>query len=333
MQPRDLSPAPPRARRPLLAGMRGGATWLGCALLAVCALLLAACGEPAPAARPARQRPEVWTSFYPTTWMVTRIAGGLVDVRCPVPDGEDPKLWQPPTEVLAGYQQADLVVLNGAGFERWASTASLPVARLVDSARDLAPGLLQHEGGGAAHRHGDGPAHVHEGVDGHTWLDPQRARTQARAVHAGLLRLLPQHEAALAQGLARLEADLEALESSLRALGAQPAGTWIYASHPAYDYLAQRMGWRVANLDLDPEALPSDEQVAAIRASLDTRPGRVLVWEAEPLPAAAERLQRELGLASVVVEPCEAARAGDGPDGYLERWKANVARLAPAFAR
>lgn len=317
----------PCPRRAPMRPLRGTALLLAC--------LLAACGE-APqgggAAPAARSRPEVWTTFYPTTWMVTRIAGDLVDVRCPVPGDEDPKLWQPSREVLAGYQQADLVVLNGAGFERWAATASLPVARLVDSARELAPGLLQHAGG-TAHSHGDGPAHVHEGVDGHTWLDPQRARTQARAVHAGLRRLLPQHEAALAQGLARLEADLEGLEAALRALGPQPQGQWFYGSHPAYNYLAQRMGWRVENLDLDPEALPSDEQVAAIRQSLAARPGKVLLWEAEPLPAAAERLQRELGLASVVVEPCEAARAGDGPDGYLVRWKANVARLAPAFAR
>lgn len=306
------------------------APWLACT-----ALLLGACGDtPQAGSRPAatRSRPEVWTSFYPTTWMVTRIAGSLVDVRCPVPPDEDPKLWQPSREALSGFQQADLVVLNGAGFERWAATASLPVARLVDSARELAPGLLQHAGG-TVHSHGSGPAHVHEGVDGHTWLDPQRARTQARAVHAGLLRLLPQHEAALAQGLARLEADLEGLEAALRALGPQPAGQWLYASHPAYNYLAQRMGWRVENLDLDPEALPTDAQVAAIRQSLAGRPGTVLMWEAEPLPAAAERLERELGLTSVVVEPCEAVGAGDGPDGYLVRWQANVARLAPAFAR
>ncbi|MFM8979603.1 MAG: metal ABC transporter substrate-binding protein [Planctomycetia bacterium] len=299
------------------------------------ALLLAACGGEAPsqgAARTARSRPEVWTSFYPTTWMVTRIAGDLVDVRCPLPPDEDPKLWQPSDEVLSGYQQADLVVLNGAGFERWADTASLPVARRVDSARPLAAGLLQHAGG-AVHSHGSGPAHVHEGVDPHTWLDPQRARQQAGAIHAGLLRLLPQHEAALAQGLARLESDLQGLEAALRALGPQPAGQWLYASHPAYNYLAQRMGWRVENLDLDPGALPSDAEVAALREALARHPGKVLLWESEPLPAAAERLERELGLASVVVEPCEAPRAGDGPDGYLERWRANVARLAPAFAR
>ena len=141
-------------------------------LLLACALALVGCGEKpsAPPAPVTRAVPEVWTSFYPTTWMTRRIAGDLVKVVCPLPADEDAIFWQPDTAALQGYQAADLVVLNGAELEKWALTASLPSARVVDSAKAFEKEFVRFDAG-QTHAHGGGAAHTHEGIDGHTWLD------------------------------------------------------------------------------------------------------------------------------------------------------------------
>lgn len=301
-------------------------------LLLACALALVGCGEKpsAPPAPVTRAVPEVWTSFYPTTWMTRRIAGDLVKVVCPLPADEDAIFWQPDTAALQGYQAADLVVLNGAELEKWALTASLPSARVVDSAKAFEKEFVRFDAG-QTHAHGGGAAHTHEGIDGHTWLDPKRAVQQAQAIHAGLVRILPQRRAALDQGLAALTRDLEALDKDLAALGAQPDGTWLYASHPAYNYMARRYAWRVVNLDLDPEAMPDDATFADVKARLEEKPGAHLLWESTPLPAIAERFQNELRLASLTVEPCETESDPKDPDGYLTRWKKNLEQLRQAF--
>lgn len=292
---------------------------------------LPACGEraAAPPAPPPRAKPEVWTTFYPTTWLTRRIAGDLVDVVCPLPDDEDAIFWQPDAKALAGYQRADLIIVNGAEFEKWVGTASLPTTRLVDTAKSFEAHFVRFEGA-STHSHGPGAAHTHEGVDGHTWLDPRNMLEQAQAIHRGLSRLLPAKQAELDKGLAGVAEAMEGLDGGLKALGKLPEGRHLYASHPAYNYLSRRYGWRIVNLDLDPEAMPSDEAFAAVKATLATQPGTHLLWEATPLPEIAARFAQELGLVSLVVEPCEtpSVPARD----YLERWKTNLENLARAFA-
>jgi zinc transport system substrate-binding protein len=306
-------------------------TVLALSLAALLPLGLAGCGgKDEPKAPPARATPEVWTTFYPTTWMTRRLAGLDAKVVCPLPADEDPIFWKPSDADLKGYQAADLVIVNGAEFEKWVAGASLPLARVVDTAAAFKADWVRFEHA-QTHSHGGGAAHTHQGLDGHTWLDPQLAVKQARAIHAGLSRLLPAKRAALDERLAALVRDLDGLDAALKALGTQPEGS-LYASHPAYNYLAKRYGWRVVNLDLDPEAMPEEAALADLKAKLAKAPGAFLLWESTPQPAIAERLAKEHGLTSLTVEPCETETDAKDADGYLTRWKQNVEQLKRAFA-
>src|SRR5262245_27092626 len=192
------------------------------------------------APRAGRAVPEVWTSFYPTTYLTERIAGrlggDLVKVVCPMPQDADPAFWQPDAATLEGYQKADLVVVNGAHFEAWVETASLPTTRVVDTAAGFANRWIKLEGS-LTHSHGPGPAHTHGGTDGHTWVDPLNAKEQADAIRRALVRLLPAKAAAIDANFAALAKDLDALDAAFRALGKLPEGRSLYASHPAWNYL------------------------------------------------------------------------------------------------
>lgn len=293
----------------------------------VVALGLAACSERP--TTPTAQAPYVLASFYPLTYFAKRIAQDTVDIGCPLPEGADPVFWQPDRQEITSLQGAALILVNGASFEHWVDKVSLPESRLVDTSRGFDARFLKFET--VTHSHGAGGAHTHEGTDGHTWLDPHNAKLQSQAIHDAFVKVWPQHATRFAAGLSALHQDLDALDQELQALTGKLGDAGLLASHPAYNYLAARYGWKLTNLTLDPEGEPSDADREAIAKALAPRK-TVLLWEVEPKAAMLAEVEA-LGLRSVVFSPCESlpkARAEAGED-YLSVMRGNLARLQAAL--
>ncbi len=275
---------------------------------------------------------QIYTTFYPTTYFTERIAGDRVDVVCPLPADADPIFWMPPTETIEAYQGADLIVINGAGFEKWVAKVSLPEAILVDSAKPLEANLLKFKDA-VTHSHAADAHHSHEGVDGHTWLDPAHAKVQADQICKALQTRLPEFADEFQENYAALAVDLDALDRALRELSELLAEQHVLASHPAYEYVVDRYGWNLTSLDLDPAAMPTDAQIAEIEEILASKPARVILWESDPTEEIAQRFESELELTSVTFSPCEqldeTSRAA-GKD-YLAVMADNIERLTAAL--
>lgn len=298
--------------------------------------MITGCGQNPGATPPADAgAPVVYTTFYPTTYFTERIVQGSVPVTCPLPDDEDPIFWRPDVEVIGAYQQATVIVINGASFERWVAMTSLPESRIVDTAAGFAPGELATFDT-VTHSHGPAGDHTHDGVDGHFWLDPLLAKRQTQAIEEGLARALPQHATMFKAGRTALDADLETLAARLAALAPRLQGVRVFCSHPAYNYLARRHGWKVTNLDLDPAQEPTDAQWNEIAALAGEHAGpAIMLWESAPLPSTMARLEDQHGIASVLfstAETLDAARRTAGAD-YLSIMNENIDRLEAALPR
>jgi zinc transport system substrate-binding protein len=178
--------------------------------------------------------------------------------------------------VLARFQRARLVVVNGAGFEKWVAGVSLPSSRLVDTAAGFASEFLTNTG--PSHRHGAAGEHSHAGIDGHTWMDPLLAIRQCQAIGQALERCLPSHRDRFAANLVALTADLRALDRRFAALAPRLSECLILCSHGAYDYLVKRHGIPVTNLDLDPETPLNVADLAALRERFGADARRRLLW-------------------------------------------------------
>ena len=59
------------------------------------------------------ERLTVYVVNYPLQYFAERIAGDQATVVFPAPPDEDPAFWTPDVSTIAGYQQADLILLNG----------------------------------------------------------------------------------------------------------------------------------------------------------------------------------------------------------------------------
>lgn len=264
-------------------------------------LWLAACTErPTPVESNSSGKFRVYTTFYPTTDFTTRIVGGVAEVVCPLPDGEDPIFWQPSRAAVMAYQQADLIILNGAELEKWVPTVSLPLSRVVDSAASFREHFIRYDS--ATHNHGLKGEHAHVGVDGHTWLDPVNAKAQARAILNALIQRMPDHEHEFQENHGALALDLDDLDERWRRLAPELAKAEIFASHPAYNYLAARYSLQIINLDIDPEG--ETEQLSILPREVSASKRRILLWESHPAIQVADEARR-LGFINVVLSPCE----------------------------
>lgn len=274
----------------------------------------------------AGEPPLVYASNYPLAYFAERIAGERVRVVLPMPPGEDPAFWRPDAAAIAAMQGADLIVLNGAGYESWLRGVSLPRRTLVDTAAGFRDRFIPIQDA-ATHSHGSSGEHSHAGTAFTTWLDPTLAIEQARAVRDALARLLPGEGEGLDTGLASLEADLMQLDADIAAVVAGDPGRPLIASHPVYQYLARRYGLNLRSVQWEPDAVAPDAQWVAFGGSLGAHPARWMLWEGEPAAENRRQLER-FGVGSAVFAP-----GGNRPEtgDYLDLMGGNVAELRRVF--
>lgn len=292
------------------------------------ALFLAACGPSSTPtdAVPKREGPlAVAALSFPAGWLAEQVGGERVVVTQIQPADVDAITWQPPAEVITGAQGADALVANGAGFEAWTKTATLPGRKLILSAK----GLDLIVGEGKTHSHGKDGEHSHGAIDPHTWADPLLFTAQAEQVHAGFVRLDPQGKATYDSQLAAVRTTLGELDAAYRSTLAPLRGKPLASNHPAYAYIARQYGLDLTAFDFDPEEPVS----AAARAAFDAWAANaaeapVLIWESAPSGAVVASFPD--GVRHVVVDPLETPATG--AYDYVAQTKANLAvwaQLAP----
>jgi putative ABC transport system permease protein len=280
----------------------------------------------APHSLPAAARKRVAVVNYPLKYFTQRIAGDRVEIVFPVPRTEDPAFWKPTEEDIRQYQQADIILLNGAEYEKWLPAAVLPLAKQVVTSQSFADRYVTN-GEVVTHSHGPQGMHSHGLIDFNTWMDPQQAILQAQAVHDELVRLVPEAAKEFNANLETLKKDLADLDRALEAVSSRLGKAPLLGSHPVYQYAARRFGWNLQMVHWEPDEMPSEAEWKKFAELHARHPAKVMLWEEDPLPEVVNRL-RGMGIQPVAFETCANAPAsGD----YISAMKANAARFDAAI--
>lgn len=300
-------------------------------LLLLPLLILSAC-KPAPVApspgTAARSgRPQVYVANYPLKYFAERLAGNAVDVKFPAPGDEDPAFWQPDDAAISAYQSADLILMNGAAYSKWAEKVTLPQSKLVDTAASFKAQFIEIKAD-STHSHGPGGEHSHSGTAFTTWIDLQQGIQQIQAVATALEGVAGTGaKAAVQANLATLKKEMEALDQRLLAVGKRIANAPLVASHPVYHYLARRYALNLQSVLWEPEVVPDEKAMEVLKALLSKHPAKWMIWEGEPAKESVAKLEA-IGVKSLVFDPC-----GNVPDSgdFLSVMTANVEALEKAF--
>jgi len=269
---------------------------------------------------------QVYTVNYPLAYFAERIGGAYVDVQFPVPAESDPAFWMPDTATIAAYQQADLILLNGADYAKWVEKVSLPRRKLVNTSSPFRDDYITGSDG-MTHQHGPGGEHSHTGTAFTTWLDFSQAAGQAEQVAMAMTKLRPAHAEVFAENVRRLQHDLMQLDARLHEITANNPELPLLASHPVYQYLARRYGLNLRAVTWEPGTYPDASSWQAFKSLQALHPAHWMVWEDEPLDRTRESLLKS-GVNIVVFKPgMNRPAQGD----FMTVMQANIEALAEPF--
>ncbi len=232
----------------------------------------------------------------------------------------------PDAATIAAYQKADLILLNGANYAKWVRKVSLPRSKMVDTSARFKDRLTTTEEV-VTHSHGAAGAHAHESLAFTTWLDFDLAAKQAGLVMEALSRKKPAEKDFFKKNYAALEHDLLALDDEMKSIVAKNPLSPLVASHPVYDYFANRYKLNIKSVHWEPDEIPNNSQWIELQRMLKEHPAKWMIWEGAPDPASVEKL-KSAGINSLVFDPC-----GNIPDqgDFMSVMRRNGENLKPAF--
>ncbi len=281
--------------------------------------------------------------------MVSNVGGEHVALTTLVgPDG-DTHVYEPTPADARALAEADLVIVNGLGFEGW-------IDRLVKASGYKGPVVVASEGIALleveeGHGHGHGDAHAsdeksekhedhhedhHEGeFDPHGWQDLANGRLYVVNIARALAVADPAHADDYRRRAEAYDRELVALDRDIRSrLDAVPADRRkVITSHDAFQYFGRAYGIDFyAPVGLSTEDEPSAGEVAALIRQMRDEGIRVLFVDNISDPRLVQQLARE---ADAVIGGTLYPGSLSGPTGpaptYLDLFRHNAGEIAKAF--
>lgn len=278
----------------------------------------------APGATARERQLRVVTSFYPLYDFAAHVAGDRAEVSSLIPPGIEPHDWEPTFGDVTRARDADMLIINGAGFEKWA--AGIGAKTLVNTTEGLDLGQAQQtkeEG----KRGGQGRI----GVNPHVWLDPVFAKHQIDVIRAALARADPENAGYYDDNAAKFSSKLDALDSLIRQELASCKKSDFISFHDAFKWFAQRYGLvqhSIQGAAPDGEALPQKiQETVTLARSLGVK---VIYSEELTDRRLPDVVAGEIpGAKVLVLSPIEGVSGAERAAGigYLEKMDENVANL------
>lgn len=232
----------------------------------------------------AAERIKVVASFSILGDMVQQVTGTLADVTTIVGPDADAHVYQPTTADARAVADADVIFVNGLGFETWSDS-------LIANAGGVARVFVA--------THGIEPLRVDGAIDPHAWNALPNGVVYVQNVAAGMAELDPANAAQYTANAQSYVAELRRVHNdALSQFSALPENhRTVVTAHDAFGYLADAYGLTfLAPLGIDTEAEPSAQQLASLIDQLKQKRAGALFVENVTSPALVKQIARETGL-------------------------------------
>ena len=264
-----------------------------------------------------------------------QVAGDRLLVESLIPAGADPHTYEPIPADLVRISEADVVILNGAGFEAWLE----PLLESAAGERGSGEQVVIEASAGLISRQvdedhlDDVDAAIEDSdhlVDPHFWLDPVLTIRYVENIRDGLALADPEGAQSYAENAAAYISRLKELDAWIATQVATiPAERrLLVTNHESFGYFADRYGFRVAGSILpgvSSGAMPSAQQIVQLMETIQETGAPAIFLEAGAPPEMADQIAGQTGVAVVTGLYTHSLTGKDGPvPTYLDLMRHNT---------
>jgi len=248
-------------------------------------------------------------SFFPLYEFTKEIGREKVDVTLLVPSGVEPHDWEPTIKDLQLLQQADVIIINGIGFENWIDNIDSinSDVKVVDTSIGIS--ILES--------------------DPHIWLNPVMAQKQVKNIVDSLSKVDPLNEKYYKQNGISYIKKLDELDNKISYELSSCKKDFI-SFHDAFSYFANQydLNQHTVLKSNQPHEEPTSkslENIINLARDLDSN---VIFTEEAVDKRASQVIANEIGGKVLTLSPLE---VGDSQTDYIKKMEENLSHLKEAL--
>ena len=249
------------------------------------------------------------TSFFPLYEFTKEIGREKVDVTLLVPSGVEPHDWEPTIKDLQLMQQADVIIINGIGFENWIDNIDSinSDVKVVDTSIGIS--ILES--------------------DPHIWLNPVMAQKQVENIVDSLSKVDPLNEKYYKQNGISYIKKLDELDNKISYELSSCKKDFI-AFHDAFSYFTNQydLNQHTVLKSNEPHEEPTSkslENIINLARDLDSN---VIFTEEAVDKRTSQIVANEIGAKVLTLSPLE---IGDSQIDYIKKMEENLLHLKEAL--
>lgn len=258
------------------------------------------------------------------------VAGDRLHIETLMPIGADPHTFEPTPQDVRKLDDAQVIILNGAGFEvflnRLLENVGSPKT-IVEASAGLPSRILRP----------DEPHDADNPRDPHYWLDPTKTIRYVENIRAALVQADPAGAATYRANADAYIAKLNALDREIQTLVDEipPANRKLVTDHDTFGYFADRYGFELVGM-LVPSMTTADaasaQQLAELVNRIRASGAQAIFLEQSANPAVADTVASDTGVRVVTGLYTHSLSEPNGPaPTYLKMLEYDARTIADAL--
>ncbi|MDZ4158403.1 MAG: metal ABC transporter substrate-binding protein [Anaerolineaceae bacterium] len=276
--------------------------------------------------------------------VVRQVGGSAIDLQVLLPVGADPHSYQATPGDLAQVAQADVIFLNGAGYELFMDDLIQNAGdrvRIVPLSDEISLRALEDPFGqeesepGGESGEPDGDDHTGD-LDPHVWFDPNLVILWVQQIAAVLSEIDNPNAAYFNANAQAYIEELTALDAWIvsRVAEVPEANRLLVQEHLILGYFAARYGFTQVGAVIPSYstlAEPSARQIAALVDTINALGVKAIFVGQTIAPGLAERVAEETGTKIFFLYTESLSEAGGAAASYMEFMRSNVSTITQAL--
>ena len=228
----------------------------------------------------ASRHPTVITTSYPLHALATKLAEEDFDVQFICAGHKTPRTWKPTSDDITALQKADLVLMNGAGYESWAPFVSLPRSRTINTSAAYSDELLPTDTT-IKHQHGPAGDQSNSETAWSTWLRPVLLRQQLFETQKHLTALRPTLADTMTSRAEKIAREIDQLQTLVQKLkSSTDRKRTVLSDDSCCVYLATALDWELHKLNFESQESPESRSETLSSAIKKIQPDILLYQKA-----------------------------------------------------